>query len=156
MPVDFMTVRAEETSKTVMEENTASGNFGDNDGFTWSYDYITEIMTVTGQDSGLNNMMSEVSCIRAAKKVVFQNCVVSGSMQGMLKGCRKDAVNFITPASYTNNTETFTLKASTQKGYTFSGWYSDDKYKKKVTKINKGSISKVTLYAKWSKNKTKK
>ena len=54
------------------------------------------------------------------------------------------------PKTYTV-TSAFTLKKPTRKGYTFKGWYSDSKFKKKVTKIAKGSTGNKTLYAKWTK-----
>lgn len=38
-----------------------------------------------------------------------------------------------------------------RKGYTFKGWYSDKKMKKRVTVIKKGSTGNKTLYAKWKK-----
>ncbi len=57
------------------------------------------------------------------------------------------------PASYTAKSKTIELSAPTKKGYTFSGWYSDKKYKNKVTKIAKGSSGDKTLYAKWTANK---
>ena len=56
------------------------------------------------------------------------------------------------PSSYTATSNTITLKSPTRKGYTFKGWYSDSKYKYKVTSIKKGSTGNKTLYAKWSKN----
>ncbi len=56
------------------------------------------------------------------------------------------------PSSYTVTSNTITLKSPTRKGYTFKGWYSDSKYKYKVTSIKKGSTGNKTLYAKWSKN----
>ncbi len=56
------------------------------------------------------------------------------------------------PATYTVTTSTITLKSPTAKGYTFKGWYSDSKYKTKVTTIKKGSTGNKTLYAKWSAN----
>ena len=55
------------------------------------------------------------------------------------------------PATYTV-TSTVTLKKPSRKLYTFVGWYSDSKYKKKITKITKGSVGNKTLYAKWKKN----
>ena len=55
------------------------------------------------------------------------------------------------PKSYKVTTATITLKNPTRKGYTFKGWYSDSKYKTKVTKIAKGSTGNKTLYAKWAK-----
>ena len=41
-----------------------------------------------------------------------------------------------------------TLKNPTRKGYAFAGWYSDSKYKTKVTSFSSGN---KTLYAKWQK-----
>jgi len=57
------------------------------------------------------------------------------------------------PESYYITTATKKLKNPTRKGYTFKGWYSDSKYKKKVTEIKKGSTGNKTLYAKWQKKK---
>ena len=41
-----------------------------------------------------------------------------------------------------------TLQNPTKKGYVFAGWYSDSKYKTKVTSFTSGN---KTFYAKWSK-----
>ena len=57
------------------------------------------------------------------------------------------------PKKYTVTTSTISLKNPTRKGYTFKGWYYDSKFKKKVTKIAKGSTGNKTLYAKWAKKK---
>ena len=46
-----------------------------------------------------------------------------------------------------------TLSTPTRTGYTFKGWYSDSKFKKKVTKIAVGSTGAKKLYAKWAKTK---
>lgn len=55
------------------------------------------------------------------------------------------------PASYNIASKTITLKDPTRKGYIFKGWYSDSKFKKKVTKITAGSTGSQKLYAKWTK-----
>ncbi|MGN0140786.1 MAG: DUF5722 domain-containing protein, partial [Roseburia sp.] len=55
------------------------------------------------------------------------------------------------PAEYTIETKTITLKNPTRSGYGFAGWYTDKKFKNKITKIPKGSTGKITLYAKWEK-----
>jgi len=54
------------------------------------------------------------------------------------------------PESYTISTSTIKLANPTKAGYSFKGWYSDSKFKTKVTEIKKGSTGKKTLYAKWS------
>ena len=53
------------------------------------------------------------------------------------------------PAVYTVASRTIVLKKPIRKGYTFKGWYSDSKFKKKVTKISAGSTGSRKLYAKW-------
>ncbi len=47
--------------------------------------------------------------------------------------------------------EKITLKAPGKKGYLFQGWYTDSKYKKKITKISSKTNGKLVLYAKWKK-----
>ena len=46
-----------------------------------------------------------------------------------------------------------TLKAPSRKGYTFKGWYTDKKMKKKITSISSTSRKNVSVYAKWEKTK---
>jgi repeat protein len=53
------------------------------------------------------------------------------------------------PAGYTVRSRTIVLKNPVRKGYTFKGWYSDPKFKKKVTKIAAGSTGSRKLYARW-------
>ena len=53
------------------------------------------------------------------------------------------------PAGYTVISRTIVLKNPVRKGYTFKGWYSDPKFKKKVTKIAAGSTGSRKLYARW-------
>lgn len=53
------------------------------------------------------------------------------------------------PDSYTIE-DTITLKNPSKTGYTFDGWYTDNAYKKKVTKIEKGTTGNLKLYAKWT------
>ena len=48
------------------------------------------------------------------------------------------------------------LKAPTRKGYTFGGWYTDKKFKNKISSISASSNKDITVYAKWEKIKVKK
>lgn len=57
------------------------------------------------------------------------------------------------PSAYTIETPKIVLKTPSRTGYTFKGWYSDNKYKKRVKTISKGSTGNKILYAKWSANK---
>ncbi len=63
-------------------------------------------------------------------------------------------------SSYTAETTTITLASPTLEGYTFDGWYSKQgqttgDWGKKITKIEKGSIGNVVLYAKWTAESVK-
>ncbi|MBR4575087.1 MAG: InlB B-repeat-containing protein [Lachnospiraceae bacterium] len=62
--------------------------------------------------------------------------------------------NSANPTSYTV-TSSFTLKEPTRKCYTFSGWFSDNEYKKPINQIKKGTVGNRTLYGKWLINKYK-
>ena len=53
------------------------------------------------------------------------------------------------PATYTNNSDTITLKDPIREGYTFLGWFSDKELTQQVTEIAKGSTGDITLYAHW-------
>ncbi len=53
------------------------------------------------------------------------------------------------PAGYTVASRTIVLKNPVRRGYTFKGWYSDPKFKKKVRKIAAGSTGSRKLYARW-------
>ena len=57
------------------------------------------------------------------------------------------------PSGYTIETKKIKLEAPTRRGYTFKGWYSDSKFKKRVTAISKGSTGNKELYARWSAKK---
>ena len=45
--------------------------------------------------------------------------------------------------------EEFVLKQPKRPGYDFDGWFADDKFNEKVTKISVGTTKNISLYAKW-------
>ena len=56
------------------------------------------------------------------------------------------------PATYTANTETFTLVDPSRDGYEFAGWFSDSEFNTPATTtITKGSTGDKTFWAKWKK-----
>ena len=55
------------------------------------------------------------------------------------------------PATYTKFSKKIKLAAPTKRGYGFDGWYTDKKFKKKITTIKKGSSGNKTVYARWKK-----
>ena len=62
--------------------------------------------------------------------------------------------NTANPTSYNVETETITLADPTRTGYTFGGWYTDEAFTNVKTQIAKGSTGDITLYAKWTANKS--
>ena len=56
--------------------------------------------------------------------------------------------NSANPESYTFETDDITL-ADPSGTHTFTGWYTDKELTNKITKIEKGSIGNITLYAGW-------
>lgn len=58
--------------------------------------------------------------------------------------------NTANPKTYTSEDE-IKFKKPTRSGYHFVGWYTDSKYKKQISVIEKGSEGSFTLYAKWTK-----
>lgn len=54
------------------------------------------------------------------------------------------------PDKYNVETETITLMDPVRKGYTFKGWYSNEKFEgKPAERIEKGSVGDKVFYAKW-------
>lgn len=64
--------------------SAAKGTIGT--GFTWNYDEKTKTLTITGEGTGLLQLIYYLpeSISENAKKIVFQDCIVSGSVQEML------------------------------------------------------------------------
>ena len=62
--------------------------------------------------------------------------------------------NVDNPTSYNVETETIILSSPTRTGYTFGGWYTDEAFTNVKTQIAKGSTGNITLYAKWTANKS--
>ncbi|MBQ9360236.1 MAG: InlB B-repeat-containing protein [Lachnospiraceae bacterium] len=59
------------------------------------------------------------------------------------------------PSAYTAKADTIVLRNPTRTGYTFSGWYTDDDYSKRIKKIKPSGKKNYTLYAKWKIRKYK-
>ena len=92
----------------------------------------TARITVTAQDRD----MVSASCVVTVYNTVRYN----------LNGGTNNGGN---PATFYGNTTN--LLNPTRRGYTFSGWYSDKGFKKKVTQITSENVGNTTFYAKWKK-----
>ena len=55
--------------------------------------------------------------------------------------------------SYEVDSELIVLPTPSRFGYTFVGWYTNEKMNKKAANIKSGSVGNVNLYAKWKLNK---
>lgn len=67
-----------------------------------------------------------------------------------LNGGKNNSAN---PAQYYYTTSTINFKNPSKTGYTFGGWYTNSKYKTKITQIKKGSTGNKKIYAKWNQIK---
>ena len=71
--------------------SATSGTFGDAHGFTWKYNKKTDVLTITGEDEGIDELRYYLPRkVRSnTEKVVFEDCVVTGgSMTYMFSGLR--------------------------------------------------------------------
>ena len=103
-------------------------------------------------DSKLTKKVTKIVTGSTGNKTLYAKWAKTYTITYKLNGGTNSKSN---PKTYTKIDSTITLKKPTRKGYTFKGWYSDSKFKKKVTKISKGSTGNKTLYAKWAKNSYK-
>lgn len=104
-------------------------------------------------DSKYKNRVTKVTKGSTGSKTLYAKwTVVNYKITYKLNGGTNSKKN---PSKYTINSSKITYKNPSRKGYSFKGWYSDSKYKKKVTGIAKKSTGNKTVYAKWSANKYK-
>lgn len=68
-----------------------------------------------------------------------------------IEGINEDSDTWI--RAYDVDSELIVLPTPSKFGFTFVGWYSDEKTSKKAANIKKGSVGNVDLYAKWKVNK---
>ena len=54
--------------------------------------------------------------------------------------------------NYTVESETIVLNDASREGYTFLGWYTDEKRTNRIDQIEKGSFGNLTLYPEWEKS----
>ena len=87
------------------------------------------------------------------RNIVYASCLVTvyRKVEYKLNGGTNNSQN---PTTYSGGT--ISLKNPSRKGYIFKGWYSDKKYKRKVTQITASNIYYMTFHAKWEKVKVNK
>lgn len=116
------------------------------------------VPTATVTYKSNNTKVATVTNTGVVKGVNVGKAIITVSANGITKTCTVTVPYTITyklngGKNNRNNPSTYygkkiALKNPTRKGYIFSGWYSDSKFKKKVTSFSSGN---KTVYAKWLK-----
>ena len=87
--------------------------------------------------------------VTSAENISYQaSCTVTVPYNITYK-LNKGKNNASNPSTYYG--KKITLKNPSRKGYTFAGWYTDAKFKKKIKTIESSAKCDYTLYAKWTK-----
>ena len=100
-------------------------------------------VTSNGTIKAINYGTAVITVKTSNKKTVTCKVTVPYTVKYNLNGGTNNKSN---PTSYYG--KKITLQNPTRKGYSFAGWYSDSKYKTKITSFSSGN---KVLYAKWNK-----
>jgi len=143
------TTAAVQKGKTTTLKATISPKGATNKSLTWS-SANTKIATVnsSGKVTGKRYGKTKITAKAKDGSGVIRNCTVTVGYNIVYK-LNKGINHSDNPAAYYN--EKVTFKKPKRAGYTFAGWYTDSKYKNKITSIKKGTKKNYTLYAKWTK-----
>lgn len=99
---------------------------------------------VTAKGAGKATIKAET--VDGSGKYAVCTVTVKGTIKYVLNGGKNSKYN---PTVYVD--KGVTLKSPTKKGYIFSGWYIDSKYKTRIKTIPSTAKKNYVLYAKWSK-----
>ena len=99
---------------------------------TWTAKNLTATLTLNG---GTLDDSIVVTTATAGKYVVAENKATATT-------------------SFTADAALVLPTAITKNGYTFGGWYTDEAFTDKITKIAKGTTTATTVYAKWTATTT--
>ena len=100
-------------------------------------------VTTNGTIKAINGGTAVITVKTSNKKTATCKVTVPYTVKYNLNGGTNNKSN---PTSYYG--KKITLQNPARKGYSFAGWYSDSKYKTKVTSFSSGN---KVLYAKWNK-----
>lgn len=137
---------AKETlSASITPENATNGSI------TWS-SANEKIATVdaNGKITGKSYGTTTITAKSAENSSIIATCKVSVGYKITYK-LNKGKNHEKNPSAYYK--QKVNLYSPTRKGYVFKGWYTDSKFKTKITSIKKNSTKNYTLYAKWEKVK---
>lgn len=148
------TKAAVKKGKTLQLKATVTPADASKTGVTWTSSN-KKIATVSSKGKVKGKKYGKVTITATAKdgSGVKATCKLTVGY-GITYKLNKGKNNSKNPAAYYN--EKVKLEKPSRKGYAFKGWYTDKKFKNKITTIKKGTKKNYTLYAKWEKIKVKK
>ena len=98
-------------------------------------------------DSSFISKVSVITKGSSGKKTLYAKWKdITYTINYKLNGGLNNEAN---PLTFTLESPTITLLEPTKFGYNFKGWFTDEEYKNQITKIEKGTTTSLTLYAKW-------
>ena len=133
---------------------TVSPSYASNKKVVWK-SANTKIATVDGNGSVTAKAPGRTKItVTSSENSSYQaSCTVTVPYKITYK-LNKGKNNASNPSTYYG--KKVTLKNPSRKGYAFAGWYTDAKFKKKITSISSSAKSDYILYAKWTKVKVAK
>ena len=133
---------------------TVSPSYASNKKVVWK-SANTKIATVDGNGSVTAKAPGRTKItVTSSENSSYQaSCTVTVPYKITYK-LNKGKNNASNPSTYYG--KKVTLKNPSRKGYAFAGWYTDAKFKKKITSISNSAKSDYVLYAKWTKVKVAK
>ena len=133
---------------------TVSPSYASNKKVVWK-SANTKIATVDGNGSVTAKAPGRTKItVTSSENSSYQaSCTVTVPYKITYK-LNKGKNNASNPSTYYG--KKVTLKNPSRKGYAFVGWYTDAKFKKKITSISSSAKSDYILYAKWTKVKVAK
>lgn len=104
-------------------------------------------------DAGFKNRITQIKKGSVGRKTLYAKWTPTKyTITYVLNGGINNSNN---PSTYTVETENFSYKTPTRKGYTFLGWYTDSACTQRTYQVKKGCIGNRTVYAKWTLTKYK-
>ena len=133
---------------------TVSPSYASNKKVVWK-SANTKIATVDANGSVTAKApgRTKITVTSAENSSYQESCTVTVPYKITYK-LNKGKNNASNPSTYYG--KKVTLKNPSRKGYAFAGWYTDAKFKKKITSISNSAKSDYILYAKWTKVKVAK
>ena len=133
---------------------TVSPSYASNKKVVWK-SANTKIATVDANGSVTAKVpgRTKITVTSAENSSYQESCTVTVPYKITYK-LNKGKNNASNPSTYYG--KKVTLKNPSRKGYAFAGWYTDAKFKKKITSISNSAKSDYILYAKWTKVKVAK